>query len=1162
MKRNRRVVAVVLAALLAMAAVATTAMGAVPTLRSAGKVRPVPKKVATQPPTAPPPVELSANGVRPDVIVDAAGTAHIVWNEPVDGGPDVTVYCRLPRAAKACEVTQRLVPPGADALADDADGPQVSAVNDQVTILSHRYPQPVPKPGGDPSIEDTTLYLWTSDDGGSNFVGPGVVGTATIGGEARAFGPGDNPSIGTVTGQATGGIRFTGLTSGRFVTQAADLAVGGFTDGRLTVINGIPTVAYHDLGSTSYVQTWSGQGDVNDAATWGAPQTFPGLQPEIGSAAGRLVAVNQKPDGSGDLELRDLASGLARTISTGGAGARAVPLGHSDGTVSVVWQGAEDGVRGLWQRDRIGPTGPIRGTPTLLSTEEGAFLSADSADDGGGVAVRDTLDRKILLTAFGNTLPTAARGLGGAPGGGAPPADVAVGCQKIQLGRATQVLLPPGPCFLNASTGGLKISQGPLRLNGMEIVPDAGVQLQIDLNAKTIRSTGTATVLLRAPGIPDITLFRGRIDLSAAGKGSGSVLGQFGEKLFKPDLLGFPLRGDIDLKLRAPDGLRIPVSLELPKELGNIRGSAELILDNSRGLSLDSLDFAADGVPLGPATMRKLQVQYRAQGGTTVGSCLVPPNSGAAAQANEWAGVFELELPPPKTGPRVCGSIRFGQPEGFREATFRVDIPYPGIVLFPGLSLTSLGGGLRLSPKPARVDGRFKIEVAGAAPDVSAAQMVGELGVTLSNPLVIQGRGTFTAAGLQIGTGQVTVTTDGYANLSLESGPKVGPVTVETKISGFVDGPHKQFSLGGKGRICVNLPGGVPGCLDGSEATISTKGVAACLPAIRPPIAIPIPPYTIVPPRGAGLRWGDTTPAIWPIDCYAADYAVADQRAAAVEHATATEAGADLAGGASANFRVAGDAGVPAVDLIDPSGAVVAPDVDYPDATSGVRYLGVATPAAGRWTVRTQAGSPPIAELAVSRGLPAPKVTRARVTGKGPRRTLSYTATLAAGQAVTFVERGGAGSRVIGAGTAGSRRLTFVPGPGPGGRRQIVAQLIQNDLVREEVVVTSYVAPRPPALGRTSGLRIRRAGSRVVVTWRPGANAAAQRIDVRVPAGPSVSRILGGRASRLVVGGIDGRRVSAAVTPIARSGRAGAATRATLAPAPAPKATKAKRPRR
>ena len=75
---------------------------------------------------------------------------------------------------------------------------------------------------------------------------------------------------------------------------------------------------------------------------------------------------------------------------------------------------------------------------------------------------------------------------------------------------------------------------------------------------------------------------------------------------------------------------------------------------------VDSLDFSADGVALGPVMLRRLQVQYRANGGTTVGDCLKPPGSGATALPDEWAGVFELELPPPKTGPAVCGSIRFG----------------------------------------------------------------------------------------------------------------------------------------------------------------------------------------------------------------------------------------------------------------------------------------------------------------------------------------------------------------------------------------------------------------------------------------------------------------------------------------------------------------------
>ena len=907
------------------------------------------------------------------------------------------------------------------------------------------------------------------------------------------------------------------------------------------MVDRIPSVAYHDLGTTSFVRTWTGQGDVNDAATWGPPQTFPGLEPEIDAAAGRLVVLDKKPDGSGDLELRDLASGAARVVSTGQVGNDSVPIGHPDGTVTAVWQGSEGGESGIWRRERIAATGAIRGAPSLVSTVVGDFLAADAAADGGGVAVRDTTDRKILLSGFGTTLLNGLPGLGGQPGGGAPPADVAVACQKIQLGPAVQTMLDPqGPCYYNAKTGSVKVSNGPVRLNGMDIVPDAGVQLQIDTRAKTIRSTGTVTVLLRAPGVPDITLFRGKIDLDAAGKGAGAALGSFSEALFKPVLLGFPLRGDIDFKLAPPDGVRIPISLELPKEFGDIRGSAELIADNRRGLVLDSLDFRADGVKLGPALMRRLHVQYRATGGTTAGDCLRPPAiSGASALPNEWAGVFELELPPPKTGPTVCGSIRFGVPEGFRQATFRVDLPFPGIVLFPGLSLTSLGGELQLAPQK-KVSGTFRLEVAGATKDVSAAQMDGVLTVVLADPLVLTGRGAFTAAGVPLGSGQITITSDGYANLNLSAGPRLGPFKVQATITGFVNAPRRQFSLSGKGEICFEAL-----CVDGSEAAISTKGVAVCLPAIRPPLPI-IPP--VPPPRGAGLTWGGDV-EIWPQTCYASRYTVPDQRAAALGDPPVGEAGADIQPGAGATFRVTGAGAVPDVDLIGPAGQVVTPDADFPYAASAVRYLSVAAPPVGRWTVRARPGSALIAELAVSRDRTAPKVTGARVTGTARARTLAYRATFADDQAVTFVERGRAGSRVLGAASAGAKRLRFTPGPGPGGPRQIVAQLIQDELVREEVVVARYTAPPPPRLGTAAALRVRRAGTSVVLTWRPGANAAAQRLVVRVPRGPLVSRLLGGRAGRAVVAGIDGRRLTAAVTALGRDGRAGRAARAALAPA-------------
>lgn len=1133
----------ILAASALLAAIVAVPATAAPTLGTPGRSRPLPRAIATEPPTAPPPVVLSTSGVRPDVLVDEAGTAHIVWNEPGGGGPDVTVYCRVPRTATACDITQRLIPPGADSLSADAEGPQVAAVNDQIVVLSHRYPQEVAKPNGDASIADDTLWLWSSDDGGRTFSAPGIVGIGTIDGDARAFGTNpDNPFIGALSGVRTGGVVFSASSGGQFQAGGARLAEGDAFDGRMTVSGGVPSVVYHDLGSTSYLRTWTGRGDPNDAATWTPPQPFPGLEPEITEAGGRLWVTAKKPGGSTALELRDLASGATRTVNTGVMGNDSVPIGHADGTVSVVWQGQEDGVSGVWRRERVNATGPIPGTPTLVSTEEGAFLAAAEADDGGGVAVRDTNDRRILLSSFGTTLPTGRLGLGNAPGGGAPPADVAVSCQKIQLGAAVQAL--GGSCYLSASRGGVKVSTQPFRLNGLEIVPDAGVQVQIDVRAKTIRSTGTVSVLMRAPGVPDITLFRGRLDIDASGRGAGAVLATFGERIFRPNLLGFPLRGDIDIRLAPPDGVRIPVSLELPRALGDVRGAATLLLDNRRGLVLESLDFTADGIPLGPATLRRMQVQYRTTGGTTLGTCLVPPGSGATALPDEWAGVFELELPPPKTGPGVCGSIRFGTPEGLREATFRVDLPYPGVVLFPGMSLTSLGGGLRLTPAPAQLDGRFRIEFAGAAKDVSAAQMDGSVTVVMKDPLLIRGTGTFRAAGLQIGTGVATVSTDGYADVRLTSGPTIGMFRVSAGIQGFVDAPRGVFSLHGSGSICVRLAGGVEPCLDGSEATVSTQGVAVCLPEVRPPVAIPVPPFTIIPPRGAGYRWGESLPEVWLLSCYASRYVEPGQRAQAADADPVPERSFDLAAGSAATIRVAAATAVPDVDLVGPDGAVVAPDADLPDTTSNTRFLAIRTPAAGRWTVRARATSPLITDLAVSRDRTAPAVAAVRVTGRGTQRRLGYRATFAADQGVTFVERGAAGSRVLGAAAPGTHVLAFSPGPGPGGRRQVVAQLLQDGLVRDEAVVAAYVAPPPPVPGRARALRVvRGAGGVVSIRWTPGAHAARQRLVVAVPGGPLVTRILGGRARAAVVRDVDGRAVTVTVAAVGADGRRGAAVR-------------------
>ena len=732
--------------------------------------------------------------------------------------------------------------------------------------------------------------------------------------------------------------------------------------------------------------------------------------------------------------------------------------------------------------------------------------------------------KKILVSAFGSGAPTGRPGLGAAAGGAPPLApDVAVACQKVSFG-AVQAELQDG-CFLGATAGRAKVSTGPLRLNGLEIIPDAGVQVIVDPVRRTIRSTGNVRVLLRAPGVPDITLFRGSIQIDASGKGVGESLIKWGEGLFKPNLLGFGLSGDIDVRL-TNGGVRIPVSVQLPKAFGNVRGAAELVADNRRGLVVDSLDFSADGVPLGPVMLRRLQVQYRATGGTAVGDCLKPATSGASSLPNEWAGVFELELPPPQTGPAVCGSIRFGD-GAFRAATFSIRLPYPGIVLFPGVSLTTLGGGLSLTPAEISAAATFGIIPAGSGGLVT---LNARIDVRIDDPFIIRGAADVSTAGVEIGSGSFD---------PLQR--RLRPHRPQRRSQ---DRPGQR--AGGHRRLRRRAARGVSSVAGGrcASPTSARRAPRRWCPrrASRPACRSSRARRRLRVGLAADRRGQDLALLLLRERLRGGD-----ARAAAFEDAV-PEAGATVAAGVpDVTFRVAGEGGVPAVDLIGPSGAPVAPTATVADP-AGILYLGVTGPPAGTWTVRARAGSPLIAEVTTSSSVPPPKVAQARVTGARRARVLRYRATIGEGQAITFVERGRAGTRVLGAAKAGSGRLGFVPAPGPGGRREIVALLTQNGLVVQEVTVTRYAAPPPPRLGRATGLRLRRSGARAVATWRPGSAAAAQRFEALIAGGQRVTKLLGPGARRAVIPGVNGRRVSVSVIALARDGHSGRPARASLAP--------------
>jgi len=141
----------------------------------------------------------------------------------------------------------------------------------------------------------------------------------------------------------------------------------------------------------------------------------------------------------------------------------------------------------------------------------------------------------------------------------------------------------------------------------------------------------------------------------------------------------------------------------------------------------------------------------------------------------------------------------------------------------------------------------------------------------------------------------------------------------------------------------------------------------------------------------------------------------------------------------------------------------------------------------------------------------ADMLPKPEVSASVSRGVLTHRVKAAKGQEVRFFERAANVSHQI---AMGSGRTRFTPAFGPAGRRDIVAQVIQDGGIRDEIKVASYVAGKPARAGRVRGVKLRRSGSRVVVTWKRAANAGGGYVFN----GGGVSRVLKGR--RVVLRGV------------------------------------------
>ncbi len=1132
-----------------------------PVYRSPGYVGTT-RAPATKPLKTPAPIALSASGRFPQTIVDAGGTAHIVWVESSDGGADVLRYCRIKRGERACDNppgSQSFVPdhPYGDGdgpqFNTDGDGPRVVAVGDQVVIMTHRYPTAFPKP--DMSDVSNSTLIWVSEDGGTTFTGPGLVGNQSINGSAAVeFGPDNDPTIGVITDTVTGGTFFQAIRPGAFTSAQANLGDGGpdrAYSGSLAVDGGRPVAAFADLNRQTFVRQWTGTAPISDASTWTAPTVIAGDEPRLAGGPGGLFLMN-RPGVNGPYAVRRMGAGLApgapATVSDSEGAVFGQLFEDPSGRVVAAWESRDGKTPGVRLRSATDGTHWAPAQQVFDGAAAGQ-IGVAAASDGGGFAVANQTGGvnqpgPIVGTPFGPQGATGKPGLGSLAGGGDRSATST--CARLAFG-AVEMDSQAG-CFLHGTGGsaGVTVSTGEINLNGLHLVPDAGVSIMIDPRAHTVNTTGAVSVLLEGEGIT-VTLFHGALHLQLPVASAGTTLFSFDQSAFGLDLFGFGAKGRVDVIL-TPDGVRVPVSLGLPPVLGDVRGAATLIADRTSGLHFNSLHIHVGNILLGPLLIDHLDIDY-------------------AGDSDTWSGDGAVQFPPAGAGGGLALIDVAFQHGAYKHAGFEYTPPPPGIVIGPFVYLNSIGGELGLDPTHIGADAKIGAGTPGVG-GISPVNIDGRFDMTFPShgPADFKMSGAVSFFVFDIATGYLDFQSDGYAGFGGEVGGDFGPIHIAASADGFVDATNGNFGADVKGDACVNISFDVPitgntvdlGCVGlGGEIAVSNAGFAACA-------SFNVPAYGEAS-GGIDYPFADFSPALLlnpaaltvsiiahlSFPCHAGRYHVPPRPAVSSATARAAQAGGTAvtlpAGNPSETIVVNGTAAAPHVTVAGPGGAHVGGDgaqAGYTIVPKGgtTTFVVLKKPAAGTWTVTPQADSAPIGDVLVGDGY-VPAAVQATLAGAGRARSIRYAIThLGSGQTVAFAEKGTFGTHILGVARGAHGTLRFAPADARGGRRTVLALVRHEGVVTDTRIVGHYTAPGPLRPAPVTRVRATVTGRAVTVSWGSASGAAAYAVRIHGSHGRSELHVVKAGVHRLrVTGVLSGERVTVRVAGVSRGNRTGPA---------------------
>lgn len=1077
------------------------------------------KAPKTEPPPLPPAAVLSETGANPDVLVDEAGTAHIVWNEGRGDDSDVAVYCRLPRGATACETTTTLTWDKTYEAGDgpefniDNGGPRIVRIGDQLVVLSKRYPTVAEKPDG---ASSSTVVAWSSSDGGSTWSGNAViVGKRDLGQLAVLGSEGGTPTIVNLGYDALcGGTCASVIRSGSYTADEGVLNTDQNSNYNATLVrDGDGLVgAFSDLNPNIWLRRYDG-GPVTDPDSWSVTGPLPGDEPELASGPGGLFMMS-RPGIFGPYQVSSLTSQADNSIAVGDSktisaddGAQFGRLAEDpSGRLLAAW--GQQGTGVVLKTSTSGQNG-FGKAQTLADGDSNGQIELDATSDGGGFAVFNHTGfvsdpGQILAVGFGRSAPTEQLGIADVPGGGGDVEGRSVGFGAFRIES------PDG--FLLHGTGARKnlvVSESELDLNGLRIIPDAGAEIVIDPKKLRIDTVGQVQVLVSGPGA-EVVLFHGEIHRDLANLRPGSDLFEFPVGEFAANVLGFDVPSDIPVEL-TPDGVRIPVDIELPPEFGGFTGHAELLANGATGLQLDSLQIHAGPIPLGVLLVETLDVDWKSSA--------------------DWEGSGKLSFP---AGGAIEALVKFTGGD-FSGASFDYTLN-PAATIGPFVYLLSVGGGFFLDPA-VEIIARAAFGLGAAIQGESPVKVNGEFTMTFpkKGPASFVLKGVVEALTIEIGDGFLEFMTDGYAQFGGGSHLELGPLSGGMDVEGFVDGTSGEFGadLDGDAEFCLEFPNPIPDgdpipvCGGvGTNTAVSSIGFAACATLDPPVLDDDIT-------AGLALRWDEVDPGALfnpilltaqvidaiAIPCNTGPYKIPPPRPAPRELKRQGAQGLEISGGLpSATILVKGEGGAPDVTVTGPSGETVASGsptfAGYVVGVAGgdAAWVVLDKPAGGTWTVTPNAGSAAISSLQVSDGY-KPAEVKANVK----RGRIGYRISkLDGGQQVTFRESGRFGTHVIGTVDRTKGTLRFKPAPGPGGKRKVVALVEQNGLITDEVAVGTYKAPSPPRPAKVRNLRARKAGSTLVVTFRPPRGAVRTEVVVTGKRGTRLAQLTMGREHKLV----------------------------------------------